>query len=188
MFSVAPAAAGAPRGPVSEPGPLADLLDQAFETLVFLHPCSDLLEQVLGHIHRACLTLLLEGEVVGLCTARRGGRRRRLAAAFLHLRQAGRQQRPAGTSRLSRLSSIRRTSVGWLGTRIDGPLGLPVSDLTPRKARKTRGAKKKLAPRGPGASTEVLLFTYLPSRCDKFPISSEWPPLRLEVQCFVACQ
>ena len=67
---------------------------------MFLHPSSDLLEQVLGHIDGAGLAPLGEGEVMGLVqratvVAGAGG----LTAAFIHPGQAGRQDR-AGRDQL----------------------------------------------------------------------------------------
>ena len=59
-------------------GQLADLVDQGLEALVFLHPCLDLLEEVLGHVDGACLALLLGSRGDGLgATGRHDGRRRR---------------------------------------------------------------------------------------------------------------
>ena len=50
---------------------------------------------------------------------------------------------PAGTSCFSRLANIRRISVGWLGTCIDGPLGLPVSRPYTGKGPKNQTCEEK---------------------------------------------
>ena len=77
---------------------------------------------------------------------------------------------PAGTSCLSRRSSIRRTSVGWLGTRMNGPRGLPVSRRYTGKGPKNQTCEEKnWHPARPIASTEVLLWTCAAVRCDEFP-------------------
>ena len=82
-------------------GQLADLVDQGLETLGFLHPFSDLLKQVLGHVNGACLAPVPESEMVGLVqraavVAGAGG----LAAAFVHLHEAGRQDGAGGNELL----------------------------------------------------------------------------------------
>src|SRR6516165_2174897 len=74
-------------------GQLADLVDEGLDPSVFEHPCLDLLEQVLGHIHGACLACLSEGEVVSLVqgaamVAGAGG----LATALGYAVEAGRQE------------------------------------------------------------------------------------------------
>ena len=80
---------------------LADLVDQGLETLGFLHPCVDLVKEVLGHVDGACLARLPESEVVGLVqraavVAGAGG----LAAAFVHRHEAGRQDGAGGNELL----------------------------------------------------------------------------------------
>ncbi len=80
---------------------LADFADQGLETLGFLHPFSDLLEKILGHINGACLATVPEGDVVGLVqrAAVMAGAGR-LAAAFVHLHEAGRQDGAGGNKLL----------------------------------------------------------------------------------------
>ncbi len=140
---------------------LADFADQGLETLGFLHPFSDLLEKILGHVNGACLATVPEGDVVGLVQratvmAAQDGWPQRL---FTCMRLAARMG-PEGTSCSSRRSNIRRTSVGWLGTRMDGPLGLPVSRRYTGKGSKNQPCEeKKEHPPRPIASTEVLLWT-----------------------------
>ncbi len=68
---------------------------------MFLHPSSDLREQVLGHVDGAGLAPLGEGDLVGgvqRATVVAGAGR--LAAAFVHLGQAGRQERARGSQLL----------------------------------------------------------------------------------------
>src|SRR6516162_8157475 len=77
---------------------------------------------------------------------------------------------PAGTSCFSRLSSIRRTSVGWLETRIDGPLGLPVSAPYTRKGpKKQRCEEKNWHWTRRNASTMVRLETWAAAKVRRMP-------------------
>ena len=50
---------------------------------------------------------------------------------------------PTGTICFRRLSSIRRIWVGWLGTRIHGPLGLPVACFYTRIGPKNQRCEEK---------------------------------------------
>ncbi len=149
MFSVVPAAAGGANVSLDQGHrQLVDFVDQGLETLGFLHPFSDLLEKILGHMNGACLATVPEGDVVGLVqrAAVMAGAGR-LAAVFVHLHEAGRQD-GAGGNKLLRavgLASGGRVSGGWehawMGTRTPR-----TSTLYRKRPEKPAVRRKKFSP------------------------------------------
>ncbi len=140
---------------------LADFADQGLETLGFLHPFSDLLEKILGHVNGACLATVPEGDVVGLvqrATVMAGAGR--LAAAFVHLHEAGRQDGAGGNKLLESpvqhpadQCRVAGNTHGW-ARRTSG-----ISTLHRKRVKKPAVRRKKEHPPRPIASTEVLLWT-----------------------------
>jgi hypothetical protein len=71
---------------------LGDLVEQRLDALVFLYPCSDLMEEILGYVDGACFARLREAdEVSHVQGAAVIAGARRLTTVFVYLGQIGGQ-------------------------------------------------------------------------------------------------
>ncbi len=136
----------------------------------------DLREPVLGPPHGAGLARLGDGEVVGgvqraPVVAGAGG----LTAAFLHLGQAGGQERASRSPLLEAAVEHPTDQRGVARHRHRWALGLPVSGAYTGKGPKNQSAKKKpMAQDGWALQQRFYLGRAPTSRCDESPISQSW--------------